>query len=217
MGLTSAVDPVGRPKHAILLGHLGHLPLGREILPLALAGLELLVRLDLARHLGRPGRPIADAAGLASRLIGQGRVDVGRGRDDARVGRGRCGGGGGRGRVVGRRSIGLAFLGIVVVAVVVRDRPQVLGRQRLGRAVALERDHVHGRRGRAGDGGDAGRVEGVIARQPLGQYRIVDDVGRRRRRGLLDGALRARRSAVAGLVGRMVLARPFLLGGWWWW
>jgi hypothetical protein len=195
---TSSIDSIRSAKHTLLFRHLAQFPLGAKVLPLALAGLELLAGLDLAGQLGRPRRPIADLAGLLSRLAGQGRVDVGRRRDDVRIG----GGGWKKGwHHRARRAVGLAFF-----AAFSRHGFDVFGREGLGCGVAFEGHDVDGFAGGAGDGGDSGWVEGAISRLPSCQDGVVDlegDLGLGFLACWLGFVL-----AVAGLVGRVVLFRP---------
>lgn len=200
---TSPVDSLRRPEHALLLAGPAQLGFARKVLPLGLAFLQFTSRLDLPRHLRRPGGPVADLAGFLAGLAGQGRVDVGRGGDDARVGRG-----GGRG-LRGWRAWG--SISLALARVTAGDGLEVFGGQGLRGPVGLEGDDVDGVARGAGDGGDAGRVEGVVARDPARQHGVIDREGHRRGglvgRGGLRGGL-----AVAGLVGGVLLLGPLLRG-----
>lgn len=201
--LTSSVETFRRPEHAVLLREFGRaLPLGAELLPLALAGFQFLVRLDFAGQLGGPGGSVADFAGLPLRLARQGGVDVRGGRDDVGVG----GWYGGRraGRAWG--TISLAFLGIVGGGL------DVLGGERFGGGVVLEGDDVDGFARGTGDGCDPRRVEGFVAGHPSRHHGVVDGEGCFRgsffdRAGGRDGF------SVASLIGGVLFLGPFLLHG----
>ena len=190
------MDALGRPEHAVLLIllSLGELGLGVELLPLALASLELLGSLDL---LGLGLRLARIAKRRLPALLGELEVDASGGRDDAGVRRGRGRGGRGRGDgglwrsgerggAGGGRAVGLALLG---------DGPHIPRSQLLGRVVALEPDDVDGIGGGAGDGSDAGRIEAFVTGHPLSHDIVVDLV--------VDGAL----------VGLLLLGRRGLLEG----
>ena len=198
-----------RAEHAVLLAGLAKLPLGGKLLPLVLALLELPSRLDLL-ELG-PRLVVVVLGRLVCRL-GFWIQAGGRRQDDAVVGGGRGERGAGcrcrrRGAAAG---VGVGRHGGAVSLALLCDRADVLSTQCLDRVIALEPDRVDGRRGRTSHGGDARRVEALVARQPLCHDVVVDLV-----RDDLWLLLLLLLLGGGGCLfeGRVVFARPFGLGG----